>query len=255
VNTPRPQPKRWFVSGTPSPATTPRTRLFCFPFAGGGASVYREWRRDLSSLDVVAVQPPGREDRYGEPAYTSLTHLTRDLAGEIAPLLDRPSVFFGHSMGGAIAYQLAVDLQRAGVPGPQLLILSARPAPHAPPTRAPIHALPDDGFIAELRKLAGTPAAVLDNRELMDFLLPTLRADFELCDTHTCPREAVLSIPFVIFGGVEDATARREALDGWRDYTTGPTQLRMFPGGHFFLQTHKAQVLQAVHDAVSSVAR
>jgi medium-chain acyl-[acyl-carrier-protein] hydrolase len=248
VTAPRSSARRWFAGGTtPAPV-----RLFCFPFAGGGASIYREWRRDLQGLDVVAVQPPGREDRHGEAAYTSLTTLTRDLAGEIAPWLDRPSVFFGHSMGGAIAYQLAVDLAAAGLQGPELLIVSARPAPHIPPARQPIHALSDDAFVSELRKLAGTPMAVLENRELMEFLLPTLRADFELCDTHVCAREAGLTIPIVVFGGVEDATAPRASLEAWRDYTTGPVSVRMFPGGHFFLQSQKTAVLQAVQDAISA---
>jgi medium-chain acyl-[acyl-carrier-protein] hydrolase len=227
-------------------------RLFCFPFAGGGASVYRTWARELPGIDVIAVQPPGREDRYSEPAYTNLRRLTADLASEIAPLLDRPAVFFGHSMGGAIAYQLAVDLKPRGL-GPRLLILSARHAPHVPLTRPPIHTLSDQAFIAELRKLSGTPSAVLENQELMDFLLPILRADFELCDTHTCPREASVDVPLLVFGGEDDATARPPALEAWRDYSTGAMELRLFPGGHFFLQTHQPAVLQAIRAAVTAL--
>ena len=239
---------RWFVGGAPQ--STAALRLFCFPFAGGGASVYRGWGRDLPGVDVVAIQPPGREDRYGETAYTNLRTLTRDLSAAIEPWLDRPAVFFGHSMGGSIAHQLALDLQTRGR-APQLLIISARPAPHVPPDRKPIHALSDDGFVAELKKLEGTPAAVLENRELMDFLLPTLRADFELCDTHVCDRAATLDTPLVLFGGLEDQTAGREKLEEWRGYTTGPVSVQMFPGNHFFLQTQKAAVLAAIQGALA----
>lgn len=237
--------RRWFVGGT-SPAPV---RLFCLPFAGGGASIYRTWARELPGIDVVAVQLPGREDRYGEPAYTNLRRLTADLATAIEPMLDRPAVFFGHSMGGAIAYQLAVDLKARGL-GPRLLILSARHAPHVPLSRPPIHTLSDEAFVGELRKLSGTPTAVLDNRELMDFLLPILRADFELCDTHACAREAAIDVPLLLFGGVDDATAPRHALEAWREYSSGALELKMFPGGHFFLQTHQAAVLQAIRAAV-----
>lgn len=239
---------RWFVGTT----TDAPVRLFCFPFAGGGASIYRGWGRDLPGVDVIAVQPPGRENRCSEPPYTDLRRLAADLAVEIEPWLDRPAAFFGHSMGGAIAYQLAAELT-VSQRGPRLLIVSARPAPHVPPTRKPIHALSDDAFVIELQKLAGTPAAVLENRELMEFLLPTLRADFELCDTHVCDPGADLDIPLVVFGGLDDETAPRQSLDEWRPYTTGPVTVRMFPGDHFFLQTEQAALLAAIQDALGAI--
>lgn len=241
---------RWFLCGTPQ-ATAP-IRLFCFPYAGGGASVYRGWGKDLPGVEVIAVQPPGREDRYGEQAYTDLRRLTAELGREIEPWLDRPAVFFGHSMGGSIAYQLATELQSRGR-APQLLMLSARPAPHVPLERKPIHELSDEGFVTELKKLAGTPEAVLENRELMDFLLPTLRADFQLCDTYVCDRQVQLEMPLVLFGGIDDATARREKIEEWRGYTRAPVTVQMFPGNHFFLQTDRAAVLAAIRQALAAV--
>lgn len=242
---------RWFVGGAPQ-ATAP-IRLFCFPFAGGGASVFRGWGRELPGVDVIAVQPPGREDRYGEKPYTNLRELTADLAVAIEPWLDRPAVFFGHSMGGSIAYQLATELQGRGR-SPQMLIISARPAPHLPPDRKPIHALSDEGFVAELKKLDGTPAAVLENRELMEFLLPTLRADFELCDTYVADRDATVPMPVLLFGGLEDQTAGREKLEAWRRYTTGEVTVEMFPGNHFFVQTQRTAVLASIYRSLAAIS-
>jgi len=227
-------------------------RLFCFPFAGGGASIYREWGADLPGVEVIAVQPPGRENRYGEQPYTNLRALTADLAPAIEPLLDRPAVFFGHSMGGSIAYQLASDLQARGQ-APRHLILSARPAPHVPPGRGPMHTLSDAAFKTELRKLAGTPAAVLENDELMEFLLPTLRADFELCDTYVCPREAVIDVPMTLFYGELDETAGLQSVAPWSEYTIGSVAVQPFPGNHFFVQTQKAAVLGAIRSALTAL--
>lgn len=237
-----------------APRADAPVRLFCFPFAGGGASIYRDWGPELPGVDVVAIQPPGREDRYSHQAYTDLRALTADLAVAIEPLLDRPAVFFGHSMGGSIAYQLARDLQPRGR-SPQLLILSARPAPHIPPDRRPIHALSDDAFMAELRKLAGTPAAVLENRELMEFLLPTLRADFQLCDTYVCERTAALDVPMLLFYGEDDETAGRRKVEPWQEYTTGAVTVQEFSGNHFFVQTQKTAVLAAIRGALTGLSR
>ncbi len=235
-----------------APQATAPIRLFCFPFAGGGASIYRDWAADLPGVDVIAVQPPGREHRYGEQPYTDLRALTADLAVAIEPLLDRPFVFFGHSMGGSIAYQLACDLQARGRTA-QRLILSARPAPHLPPDRGPMHTLSDEAFKAELRKLAGTPAAVLENDELMEFLLPTLRADFELCDTYVCARQAVLDVPMTLFYGEDDETAGAGTVAPWSEYTTREVSVLPFRGNHFFVQTQKTAVLGAIRGALTAL--
>jgi medium-chain acyl-[acyl-carrier-protein] hydrolase len=228
----------------PRPNPAARLRLFCLPFAGGGASAYRLWSAGLPSwIEVCPIQPPGREDRYREPPFTSLTALARLLARELAPYLDKPFVIFGHSMGALVAFEIARALRQSQMPAPLALLPAAYPAPHLPLARAPIHHLPDADFIEEMRRMQGTPAAVLENRELMDFVLPILRADFQACDTYVCAPERPLDCPFVAYGGTDDGEVTEPALEQWRAQTCAAFERRMFPGTHFFVQAHRELLL------------
>jgi medium-chain acyl-[acyl-carrier-protein] hydrolase len=228
----------------PHPKPGAALRLFCLPYAGGGASAYRLWGAELpSSIEVCPIQPPGREDRYSEPPFTSLTALARALARDMAPCLDRPFAIFGHSMGALLAFEIARVLRHAGLPEPRALLLAAYPAPRLSLARAPIHHLPDPEFIDEMRRLQGTPAAVLDNRELMAFVLPILRADFQACDTYAWSPELPLACPFVVYGGTEDREVSAPALEQWHEETAAAFDRRMFPGTHFFVQAHRELVL------------
>lgn len=226
------------------PRTGARLRLFCLPCAGSGASVYRVWSAGLPSwVEVCPIQLPGREDRYNEPAFTSLTGLSRAVAREILPFLDTPFVIFGHSMGALLAFELTRALRRSGAPAPLALYLAAYPAPQVPLLRAPIHHLPDGEFIAEIRRMQGTPEAVLQHADLMAFMLPTLRADFEACDTYTCTDEPPLDLPLVLYGGADDRDVPATALDEWRHVSTGTFTRRLLPGTHFFVQSHRDLLL------------
>lgn len=222
-------------------------RLFCLPFAGGGASAYRLWAAAVPSwIEVCPIQLPGREDRYREPAFTNLIGLSRALARELAPFLDKPFALFGHSLGALLAFETARALRQADAPSPRALFLAAYPAPHAPQARAPIHHLPDAEFIEEMRRLQGTPDAVLENRELMEFVLPILRADFQACDTYACTPEPPLAGPFFVFGGTEDAEVGEAGLERWREQTAGSFDLQMLPGTHFFVQSQRDTLLAAI---------
>lgn len=222
-------------------------RLFCFPYAGGLASVFRPWQRDLPpEVEVCAVQLPGRERHWEPPAFTSLSRLVDALVEVLRPLLDRPYVLAGHSMGGTIAFELARRLQLRRPP--VQVIVSGTRAPHLPAPRGPRHVLPDNELVQELRRMGGTPREVLENEELMALVLPLVRADLELNDTHVHSPGPPLDCPLSAFGGLHDPIVPVEAVEGWRLYTRGGFRARMFEGDHFFIHTHHADLLGEVLD-------
>ena len=224
-----------------------RLRLFCFPYAGGAGTVFRPWRNQLPpGVDVCGIQLPGRGARIYERHYRRISVLVPAIADAIFPLCDRPFAFFGHSLGALIGYEVARYLRREAGREPALLIASGRRAPQIPNDEAPIYALPHDAFIDELRRFNGTPEEVLRDEELMEMLLPTLRADFELCDTYQFGPGEPLTAPITVYGGADDEDDTRDKLEGWQSATSGPFRLRMFPGGHFFLHTAESLLVRTL---------
>ena len=243
----------WFVNAGPAgrsrPSTRRRLRLFCFPYAGGGASIFHQWPQLLPGhIDVWAVQPPGREHRMRARPFTDLKALVEALYEAIRPHLGQPFAFLGHSMGSLVAFELARTLRRHGEPAPRFLIVSGRRAPHLPDTtrKPPMHPLPDDAFVERLHELNGTPPDVLAHAELMRLLLPTLRADFQAVETYAYREEPPLSCPVAAFGGLKDKDISRAQVAEWRAMTRGPFSLHMFPGDHFFVNTDRQAVLEVV---------
>jgi medium-chain acyl-[acyl-carrier-protein] hydrolase len=235
----------WVVLPRPNPGA--RLRLFCFPYAGGGASVFTAWPEGLpDEVEVCAVQPPGREGRLSEAPFTDVHALVEALHPALRPHLDRPFALFGHSNGAVMAFELARALRRAGGPMPVRLIASGRPAPQLPLEEPPVHALPDEAFTREIRRFSGTPDAVLENAELMELLMPLLRADFQLGETYAARDEPPLPVPITAVGGVDDHEVRREQVEGWREQTTRDFRLAMLPGGHFFLLDQRDLLLREI---------
>ncbi len=227
----------WIAYRKPNPHAA--LRLFCFHYAGGAASVFRTWQAALpAAIEVCPVQLPGRESRLREPRFERIGPLLDELVAHLAPLLEMPFAFFGHSMGSILSFEATLRLRAAGLPLPQILQLSGRRAPHRPDPDRPIHDLPEDEFRHELKALNGTPEEVLSHPELMDLLTPVLRADFAVCETYRHTPEQPLSLPISAFGGIGDAKVGREDLEGWSQYTAGAFKLRMFPGDHFYLNGH-----------------
>lgn len=230
---------QWVIRYRPNDQA--RLRLFCFPYAGGGASIFRAWLDDLSEdIDVCGIQLPGRESRLGEVAYTRITPLVEALADALLPYLDRPFAFYGHSMGALISFALARRLRNVYNREPICLYLGAYRAPQLPNPNIKIYHLPSEVFKVVLRA-DGIPETILQNEELMQAMLPTLRADFELCDTYKHEEELPLGCPFVIFGGSEDIRINPLDLQGWPVHSSAVCSLTMLPGSHFFL--HSAQDL------------
>lgn len=231
----------------PQPHRRARCRLFCLPYAGGGSSLFRSWPAHLPpTIEICAVELPGRGGRLQEPPFTQLAHLLEAMVPALLPYLDKPFALFGHSMGALISFELARHLRRAYDLRPICLFVSGCRAPQMTAAHPPLHVLPEAKFMAELRRLDGTPEPVLQHGELMQLLLPLLRADFTLYETYTYDDEAPFECPISAFGGAQDPLVSRHSLAAWRDQTQGAFKLRILPGDHFFLNSACACLLQAI---------
>lgn len=230
---------------TPNPGAV--LRLFCFPYAGGGAGIFRGWERRIPpSVEICPVQLPGRERRLREKLFTRARPLVEATAEGILGYLNKPFAFFGHSMGAILGFEIAHLLRTQLNVEPVHLFLSGRRAPQFPGADKISYNLPEAEFREELRRLNGTPVEVLDNPELMQLISPIIRADFEVCQTHENSDRQPLSCPITGFGGLNDNGVSREQIEGWREHTTGPFSLRMLPGGHFFLRESESVLLQVI---------
>jgi medium-chain acyl-[acyl-carrier-protein] hydrolase len=181
--------------------------------------------------------------------------MVEEIAGALAPLLDMPFAFFGHSMGAMISFELARLLRARRALEPAHLFISGRRAPHLPPDEPPSYGLPEPEFIEKVRELNGTPREVLEHPELMQLLLPVLRADFEMVQTYEYEPGPPLDTPVSVFGGLLDGEVSREHLEAWRGHTRGPFRLRMLPGDHFFLHASQPGLLAALAQELAPLAR
>lgn len=247
----------WTSGITARPAQSDVIRLFCFPYAGGGASVFRSWTTELSpAVEVCPVRLPGREDRWREPPLTELSALVPAISEGLAPFLQPPFGFFGHSMGAFVAFELARQLRREDRRGPAILIVSGARAPQIPDPDPQSHLLPADELLADLQRLGGIPSEFLHHRELVSLLLPTLRADLSMCETYAYRDEPPLGCPIAAYGGQHDDKTPIEHLAPWKTQTSRAFQLRMFPGNHFFfLKEARAAVMQALRDELRGHSR
>jgi medium-chain acyl-[acyl-carrier-protein] hydrolase len=240
----------WLFCHQPRPSA--RVRLFCFPYAGGGASLFRAWGERLpASIEVCPVQLPGRENRLSERPFTRLGPLVEAVAAGVGHLFDRPFAFFGHSMGALVGFELARLLRRERGTGPEHLFVAGHRAPHVPSDEPPAYDLPEPELIEELRRLDGTPQTVLEHPELMSLMLPLLRADMAVCQTYEYAPGPPQVCPVTALGGLHDLDVTRERLGAWRAHTEAAFKLRMLPGGHFFLHTTQTEILRIIAGELS----
>ncbi|MGY2224235.1 thioesterase II family protein [Pseudomonas gingeri] len=225
-------------------STSLNLRLFCLPYSGASAMVYSRWRRKLPEwLQVRPLELPGRGMRMNEPLQVDIARLARQLADEIAAELDRPYVLFGHSLGGLLAFELAHVLRARGLPAPLALFASATAGPARRDVSEYALAKTDEQLLERLRDLKGTPADALANSDLMQMMLPILRADFLLCGSFQYGERASLSVPIHVFGGKQDSVRVDELLD-WQEETATGFSLDMFEGHHFYLIEQEAALLR-----------
>jgi surfactin synthase thioesterase subunit len=223
-------------------------RLVCFPHAGGSASGYFRLSAALPGwAEVWAAQYPGRQERRREPACTDVRVLAGALAGVLAGRLDRPYVLFGHSMGAVVAFEVALDLRRRGVRGPEMLVASGRRAPSTSRPEA-VHRMPDSGVAAEMRLLSGTDPVFLQDPELFEMILPALRADYEAVETYRPAPNATVVCPVTALVGDHDPRTTIDEARAWGAHTAAAFDLRIFAGGHFFLDECMPEVLNVLTD-------
>jgi pyochelin biosynthetic protein PchC len=221
-------------------------RIIVFPHAGGGASFYRALGdRFPADVDVRVVQYPGREGRIAEPLVDTMDVLADRAAEAVAPYLDRPTAILGHSMGGSVAYEVVRRLEAAGGRLPERLFVSARSAPMSmPPTS--VHRLDDAGFSEMLRLIGGTPQALLDSKELWEYLLPIVRNDYRLIETYRPATGPKLRTGIVAIEADGDLATTPEGIRAWSAFTDGGFDRAEFPGGHFYLLEHADALVATV---------
>lgn len=225
--------------------------MFCFPYAGAGASIYRGWDKLFpTEMTLYAIQPPGRETRFSEPFVSSISELANAAADAILEVTDKPIVLFGHSLGAACAYETARVLERAGR-SPELLIVSGRQCPGTISKRAPISHLTDAQFLQHVRAYKGTPAAVLENEELMEILLPLLRADFTLAEHYRPAPEPILNCSILGLGSMQDEWLDRATLEPWGALTRGNFETHWFEGDHFYLNPRASELAMLLREKIS----
>jgi medium-chain acyl-[acyl-carrier-protein] hydrolase len=224
-----------------------RLRLFCLPYAGAGSSRYFRWAADFpEEIEVCPILLPGREGRIDEPPYRDIDDLTEELSRALAPSLDRPFAIFGHSMGALIGFELARKLRRDFNTIPAHLFVSGYRGPQLPHTEPKLHNLAHGDFIARIRSMQDAQDEATQNVELMELMLPTLRADLQLCETYQCRAESPLECPIGAFGGMSDRRVKEQHLAAWSEQTSVHFNLRMMRGGHLYLNEQEAELIRSL---------
>ncbi|MGV4982285.1 thioesterase II family protein [Streptomyces sp. NRAIS4] len=245
----------WFRRFTTAAGDGPR--LVCFPHAGGSATAFKDLAHTLpANFDVVSVQYPGRQERYGETPFTALAPLieavAEELTRELAADRGRPYALFGHSMGALIAFETALLLAQGELPGPQRLFLSGRGGPGT--DSLPYHLFDDNDVLDDVRRLGGTDQAMLADPDLLELVLPALRADYKALGTYSWRGAEPLAAAVTVLTGDSDPMMTVEDAQTWRAHTTGDFDVKVFPGGHFYLFDHLDGVAAAVTEGLLTKA-
>ncbi|WP_338674696.1 alpha/beta fold hydrolase [Streptomyces sp. SCSIO 30461] len=232
------------------PAEPGALRLFCFPHAGGNASYYFPFSAMLApGTEMLAVQYPGRQERFNEPCIESMTELADVIAAELADWTHEPFAFFGHSMGATLAFEVACRLRAEGAEVSALFV-SGRRAPSIPAPGS-VHLATDEQLIADMKLLGGTDTRMLDNPDLLAAILPAVRSDYVATETYRYRGAPRLDCPITAFIGDVDPRVDAAMARAWADHTTGPFRLRVLSGGHFFLVPHLGTLVEAITTSVA----
>ncbi len=229
-----------------------RVRLFCLPFAGGGASMYASWAGALGpEVDVVPIQLPGRENRRRERPIDDIEVLAREIVSAVRDLLDRRFALFGHSMGALVAFEVAREMRRQRLPGPTMMFVCAKRAPQLGPDAVPLGRLPDSALLRQLHKQFGLDISE-DMKPLIELMLPTIRADICAVDDYRYTEAEPFRFPIVALGGDSDHSVAVAELQGWSVQTVSSFDMRLLPGGHFFVNGSRDRVAAVLRQALTT---
>lgn len=230
-----------------APAAPESSRLVCFPHAGGSASFYHPVARSLDpSVEVLSLQYPGRQDRRSERPLEDFRTLADAVSAELRPWSAHRVVFFGHSMGALLAFEVALRHQSMGFP-PAALIVSGRRAPSRP-RPLPFDPADDSQLISQLQRLSGTDTSLLSDDETREMILPALRGDYTALSSYRYKPGPPLECPILALIGDQDPEVTSEEASAWAEHTVGGFELRTFPGGHFYLTDHSQAVIEAISE-------
>lgn len=238
----------WFA--TLRPVAHPRLRLFCFPYAGGNVTTFRDWSAELlPDIELWAVQLPGRGSRFREPLFKAMPSLVQALAA-IFPL-DTPYSLLGCSLGAALAFELAGELERRYGSRPEHFFALACIAPHLRPEHPPLYTLPNEQMLAQLRQFNGIPQEILAHQEMLNLLLPILRADLTIYESYQYQPNFRLSCNLTAIGGLSDPLVSPQALAAWQAHTHQTFHHHLLPGDHFFIHPSRPALLTLINQSLS----
>lgn len=230
-------------------------RLFCFPYAGGGASIFHSWADQLpSNIETTGIQMPGLESRIMEPPIETISVAVEMLLPEIYSRKDKPFVLFGHSLGAFISFELTRKLrERYGLQPLHMFVAGIR-APQILNRNSPIYDLPEVEFLKELQlRYNGLPKEILENPDILQLVLPGLRASLKMYECYKYTEGDPLDCAITAFGGSEDKAASREDLEAWRHQTNRSFSLQMIPGSHFFINSEQVYFLLALSSELKRI--
>ena len=232
-------------------------KLFCFPYAGGSAAIFNQWKKYTGhNVEIRAIELAGRGKRIHEAHYNDFNEVIEDVFSLIVDEVKNGNdyVFFGHSMGAKIAYELTQEILVRGLPGPEHIFFSGRGAPYVlGDDEKEYHKLPDEEFKEEVLKLGGTPKEFFEHPELLEVFLPLLKSDFKMA-ARELNGEEISPLPCditVLLGKDEELTP--EQIDSWKNYTSGDCTIHYFNGGHFFINEKVEEVVGKINNMIKLI--
>lgn len=234
----------------------PCMRIFCFHYAGGSASFFRHWSQDLiPGVELVAIQLPGRENRFTEDLFYNLLDVANAISLNFKYYSDKPFVFFGHSVGALLSFEVARCLRRKIDIQPKHLMVSGTTPPHVRLRKKQSHKLSKELFVQELQKYNNIPSIILNDKELMDIFLPTIRADFCISETYNYINENPLNCPITALGGQNDNTFDKNLLIKWKEQTNNEFNYYFLEGDHFFVNVSYLKLIKLINQILQNLIK
>lgn len=231
-------------------------KLFCFPYGGGSAAIYYDWKQYLNKkIELHPIELAARGRRMNESNYGSLDEGVEDVFNIIKnDIINNPYAFFGHSLGSMFAFELYYKIKKENLSSPIHIFFAGRGAPHrAWHNEKNFYKLPEDIFRTEVLKLGGLPKEILEEPELLDMIFILLREDYKIAETYAfTEKDAPLDSDITILSALNDE-ASREDMEAWKLHTRKKCEIHYFEGGHFFLREKTEKVVNIINDKLTSI--